>query len=165
HVLVDLKLAFQLDHRAGRGVDVQEHIMALAVFLDAIGKSAQAPIFLLLDLAAFAFDDGFEVGRQRVHLLRADVLARDQEMLVKSHVPSFASPAERRKGGHPVWRFGSPARATIALSLSECRTTAAVFKGAHIGERRGRDKPKAPIWQKAGISALNRLSWGPSRRG
>ena len=43
--------------------------MPLAVLLDAIGKPAQAPIFLLLDLAAFAFDDGFEVGRQRVHLL------------------------------------------------------------------------------------------------
>ena len=31
---------------------------------------------------AFAFDDGLEVGRQRVHLLRADILARDQEMLI-----------------------------------------------------------------------------------
>ena len=43
--------------------------MALAVLLDAIGKSAQAPIFLLLDLAAFAFDDGLEMGGECVHLL------------------------------------------------------------------------------------------------
>src|ERR1700743_3971031 len=63
--------------------------MPLAVLLDAIGKSAQAPIFLLLDLAAFAFDDGFEMGGKCVHRLRADVLARDQEMLVKSHVRSL----------------------------------------------------------------------------
>ncbi len=43
--------------------------MPLAVLLDAIGEAAQSPIFLLLDLAAFAFDDGFEMGRERVHLL------------------------------------------------------------------------------------------------
>ena len=61
--------------------------MALAVLLDAVGEAAKAPIFLLLDLAAFAFDDGFEVGGERVDRLRADILARDQEMLVKSHVP------------------------------------------------------------------------------
>ena len=65
--------------------------MPLAVLLDAIGEAAQAPIFLLLDLAVLSFDDGLEVGRQRVHLLRADVLARDQEMLVQSHVRSFSS--------------------------------------------------------------------------
>src|SRR5277367_2778435 len=63
--------------------------MALAVFLDAIGEGTQAPIFLLLDLAVLAFDDGLEVGRECVHLLRADVLARDQEMLIESHVRPF----------------------------------------------------------------------------
>ncbi len=59
--------------------------MALAVFFDAEGKRAQAPIFLLLDLAAFGFDDGLQVGRQRVHRLRADVLARNQHVLIESH--------------------------------------------------------------------------------
>ena len=82
HVFVDLELALELDHGVGRRVDVQQHVMALAVLLDAVGEAAQAPIFLLLDLAAFGFDDGFQVGRERVHRLRADVLARDQHVLV-----------------------------------------------------------------------------------
>ena len=68
--------------------------MALAVLLDAIGETTQAPIFLIIDLAAFALDDGLEVGCKRVHLLRADILARDQEMLVKSHVRSLFFGAE-----------------------------------------------------------------------
>ncbi len=92
--------------------------MPLAVLLDAIGKTAQAPIFLLLDLAAFAFDDGLEVGRQRVHLLRADILARDQEMLVKSHVRSLSSAAERR-GADTRRRFGSPDPRTMRIPPSK----------------------------------------------
>src|SRR5258708_11004737 len=58
----------------GRCIDVQEHIMALAVLLDAVRQAAQAPIFLLLDPAAFAFDDGLEMGGQCVHLDRKSVV-------------------------------------------------------------------------------------------
>ena len=84
--------------------------MPLAILLDAIGKSAQAPIFLLFDFAALAFDDGLEVGRKCIDLLRADILARDQEMLVKSHVRSFSSPAEQFRVGHPsLLRLTRPA--------------------------------------------------------
>src|SRR3954466_16097280 len=73
--------------------------MALAVFLDAIGQATQAPIFLLLDLAAFAFDNGLEVGGQSVHLLRADILARDQKMLVESHLSPFPLVRNESAGG------------------------------------------------------------------
>ena len=87
--------------------------MALAVLLDAIRQTAQAPIFLLLDLAAFAFDDGLEVGRQCVHLLRADILARDQKMLVKSHL-AFPFLWPRNEGGRdPDFRFGSSGTRTM----------------------------------------------------
>ncbi|HEY1638033.1 MAG TPA: hypothetical protein VGF62_05880, partial [Rhizomicrobium sp.] len=48
--------------------------------------------------------DGLEVGRECVHLLRANILARDQEMLVKSHERPFPGPAEPVGGEalHPV---------------------------------------------------------------
>ncbi len=91
--------------------------MPLAVLLDAIGKSAQAPIFLLLDLAAFAFDDGLEVGGQCVHLLRADILARDQEMLVKSHLLPFPFGRGTKAGRVPSFALARPGRATIAQTL------------------------------------------------
>src|SRR6202000_930385 len=55
----------------------------------AVRHAPKAAVFLLLDLAAFAFDDGLEVGGQCVHLLRADILARDQEMLIESHLVPF----------------------------------------------------------------------------
>ena len=101
--------------------------MPLAVLLDAIGQSAQAPIFLLLDLAAFAFDDGLEMGGQCVHLLRADILARDQEMLVKSHVRSFSSACGTARGGPPFAALARRTRATIRATRKSGRpTTAAV---------------------------------------
>ena len=65
----------------------------------AIGERAQAPIFLLLDLAALGFDDGLQMGRKRVDRLRADILARDQHVLVKSHERSFLMSAARSERG------------------------------------------------------------------
>ena len=81
--------------------------MPLAVFLDPVGERAQAPIFLLLDLAAFGFDDGLQMGRERVHRLRADVLARDQHVLVESHERSFLWGAALRQGKGPLAHVGS----------------------------------------------------------
>jgi hypothetical protein len=60
--------------------------VAFPVLLDPVGQAPEAPIFVLLDLAALAIQEGLEVGPHRVHQLPADVLARDQEMLVKSHI-------------------------------------------------------------------------------
>src|ERR1700722_12713009 len=88
--------------------------MPLAVLVDAISKSAQAPIFLLLDLAAFAFDDGLEMGGQCVDLLRADVLAGDQEMLVKSHLLPFPFGPRNEAGRDPVFALARPGRAQCA---------------------------------------------------
>src|SRR5690606_20875179 len=85
---------------------------------DAIGKSAQAPIFLLLDLAAFAFDDGLEMGGQCVHLLRADILARDQKMLVKSHLASLSF-GRGTKGRGSAPRLGSSGRRTMRTPSDE----------------------------------------------
>jgi hypothetical protein len=55
-----------MDRRAG-ALMLSRDVVPLAVLLDAVGKVAQAPIFLLLDLAALAFDDGLEMGGERVH--------------------------------------------------------------------------------------------------
>ena len=94
--------------------------MPLAILLDTIGKPAQAPVFLLLDFTAFAFDDGLQVRRQRVHLLRADVLARDQEMLVKSHMSVPFSGCGARAGGEPSRVMDRWGRRTIRHGLKIC---------------------------------------------
>ncbi len=87
--------------------------MPLAVLLDAVGEAAKAPIFLLFDIAAIALDDGLEMGGEGVDRLRADVLARDQEMLVESHIHSLVWAAVRRGRVKPLIRIGSPGRRTI----------------------------------------------------
>src|SRR2546421_1638752 len=56
-ILIDLQLPLEFLHGLRRRIDVEKNVMAFAVLLDAVGERTQAPIFLLLDLAAFAFDN------------------------------------------------------------------------------------------------------------
>jgi len=58
--------------------------------------------------------------------LRADILARDQEMLIKSHVRSLSSAAERQGADRPRYRFGSTNPRDITLPKKGCPATAAV---------------------------------------
>src|SRR4051794_34150890 len=52
HVLIDVGLTLELSDRRSGGVEVEHHIMRLAVLGDAIGQAAQAPGLGLDDLAA-----------------------------------------------------------------------------------------------------------------
>ena len=85
-VFVDAGLALQLGHRRRRGIDVEHDIMRLAVLGDAVGEAAQAPGFGLDHLAAVVGDDLGGVFRERIDLGLGQVLAREENMLVKRHV-------------------------------------------------------------------------------
>src|SRR5208282_1518819 len=96
-VLVDAHVALHLLDRRGGRVEVEEHVMPFAVLLDAEGEVAQAPIFLLGDLAALLLDDLDEAVRQAVHLGRRNILARDEHALVVGQIltPSGCYAARR----------------------------------------------------------------------
>ena len=68
--------------RRRRRVDVQQREVRLAVLADAEGERLHAPIFGLGDLAAHLLDDAVELRGQFLDLLRADVLAREIDVLV-----------------------------------------------------------------------------------
>src|ERR1700733_7297831 len=88
-VLIEAEQALDLDHRLGRGGNVQEREMSLAVLLDAEGKRLQTPRLDLGDGAAQRGDLGLDLFRQRLDLLLRDVLAHQEDMLIKSHVGPF----------------------------------------------------------------------------
>ena len=72
---------------AGGGrVEVEHHVMRLAVLGDAIGEAAKAPGLGLGDLPAIVFDDLGGVFRERIDLGLGEVLAREENMLVERHV-------------------------------------------------------------------------------
>ena len=87
HVFVDAGLALQLGHRRRGRVDVEHDVMRLAVLGDAVGEAAQAPGFSLDHLAAVVGDNLGGVFRERIDLGLCQVLAREENMLVKRHVP------------------------------------------------------------------------------
>ena len=85
HVFVDAELALHFLDDAGRGVDRQEGVVTLAVFLDAIGEVAKAPVLDLGDVAAAFLDEDFQLIVEGFSLLRRDVLPRDHDVLVERH--------------------------------------------------------------------------------
>ena len=84
-VLIDAHRPFEFGDRRCRAVDVEQHEVALAVLLHAVGEVAQAPIFTLLDLATLLGDQLGEGIGQRIDLGAGDVLARDKHVFVKRH--------------------------------------------------------------------------------
>src|SRR5262249_33663585 len=66
----------------------------LAVLLDAESEALEPPIFGLADGPALTFDDCPEFLHQPFDLLRGDVLARQEHMLIKRHgLPFLRAPA------------------------------------------------------------------------
>ena len=85
HVLAQPLLPLDLIE-GGRGrLDVEQSEMRFAVFAQTVGEGFYAPLFGLGDLASHLLDDGFELGGQLFDLLRARVLARDEDVFVERH--------------------------------------------------------------------------------
>ena len=79
---VQALLPLDLVECGGRRIDVQQREMRLAILAQAIGERLHAPLFDLGDLAAHLFDDALELGGQFFDLLRAGVLARQEDVFV-----------------------------------------------------------------------------------
>src|SRR4051812_1779113 len=110
-VFIDAHLALHLGDGRGRGVDVEQAVVGLAVLLDAVAEGLEAPIFVLGHLAAALGQDFGERVGQFLDLLGRNVLAGEIDMLVEGHeAPSFwfntaslaRSPSEARKGDKAV---------------------------------------------------------------
>ena len=71
-----------LGHRRRRCVDIHERVVGLAIFLDLEGETLEAPVFDLADPAATFLDDLAVLFGQRFGLRLADVLARQEHVLV-----------------------------------------------------------------------------------
>ena len=82
HILTDAHHALHLGHSRRRGIEIEQGVMRLAVFLDPEGEGLDAPIFILGDSAAIAFDDALELLDKRFHLLGAHILARQEDMFI-----------------------------------------------------------------------------------
>ena len=81
-VFVDVGLALELGD-GGRGrVDIEHHVMRLAVLGDAVSEAAQAPGFGLDHRAAIVGEDLGGVFRERIDLGLGEVLTREENMLV-----------------------------------------------------------------------------------
>src|SRR5262245_64986333 len=63
--------------------------MRLAVLTQTVGEGLNAPLLGLGDLAPHLFDDGLELGGQFFDLLRAGVLAREEDVFVEWHPMPF----------------------------------------------------------------------------
>ena len=85
HILIDAHRALEFGDRRRRRVDIEQHVMALAVLVHAVGEVAQAPVFALLDLAALLGDQLGKAVGERVDLGAGNVLARDEHIFVKRH--------------------------------------------------------------------------------
>src|SRR5690606_8025083 len=68
---------------------VQQRVMRLAVLADAVGETLEAPIFILGDLAAALGEDFGQRSGEVFDLLLGNVLARQEDMLVKGHECAF----------------------------------------------------------------------------
>src|SRR5690606_3181596 len=84
-VLVDAHLALHLGHGRGRGVDVDQREMRLAVLLDTVGERLDAPVLGLADGAAVRLDDALELFDEGLDLLCGNILACQEDVLVESH--------------------------------------------------------------------------------
>src|SRR5206468_5613214 len=79
HIFIEPLLPLDLVDHGRRGVEVHEGVVRLAVLAQPIGQRLDAPLFELGDLAAHLLDDALEVGGQLLDLLRARVLAREED--------------------------------------------------------------------------------------
>src|SRR5262252_3095430 len=89
HVLAEPLLPLDLVEGGRRRVDIEQGKMCLAVLTQTVGEGLHAPLLGLGDLAPHLLDDGLELGGQFFDLLRAGVLAREEDVFVERHRMPF----------------------------------------------------------------------------
>ena len=89
YILAEPFLPLDLVESRRRPVYIEKSEMRLAVLSQPIGKGLQAPLLRLSDLASYLLDHSFELRRELFDLLRAGVLARQEDVFVERHVDVF----------------------------------------------------------------------------
>src|SRR6516162_5744304 len=89
HILAEPLLSLDLVEGGRRRVDIEQGEMRLAVLAQTVGEGLHAPLLGLGELAAHLLDDGLELGGQFFNLLRAGVLAREEDVFVERHPMPF----------------------------------------------------------------------------
>jgi hypothetical protein len=120
-IVMDLEAPLELVNSRARRLDIQEAIMAFAVFPHPIGEVFQAPIFGLVNLASALREDGFHLLEKGLGLLARNVGSRNDDVLVERQVlppycfhwhgqaaPRFAGAMVRKERDRlPGPRFGT----------------------------------------------------------
>src|SRR5262249_20048239 len=89
HIFIEPLLPLDLVDHGRRRVEVHEGVVRLAVLAQPVGERLDAPLLELGDLAAHLLDDALEMGGQLLDLLRARVLAREEDVLIEGHGMPF----------------------------------------------------------------------------
>ena len=89
HVLAEPFLALDLVESRRRCVDVEQCEMRLAVLPQTIGEGLHAPLLGLDDLASHLLENAGELGGKLFDLLRAGILARQEDVFIEGHRYAF----------------------------------------------------------------------------
>ena len=89
HVLAEPFLALDLVESSGGCVDVEKGEMRLAGLAQTVGEGLHAPLLGLDDLASHLLENARELGGQVFDLLRARILARQEDVFVEGHRYAF----------------------------------------------------------------------------
>ena len=113
-IFVNARLALELCNDGTRAFDVEHHEVCLAVTVDLVGEVLETPGLGLGNLAIVCFDDFGRRGGELVDLSLAQILSRQENMLVESHALVLStggrSLADPRDCGAPPAFFLSPDR-------------------------------------------------------
>ena len=108
HVFVEPHLPFHLMDGGGRRIDVEQHVVALPVFLDPVGEVSETPVLALLDFSLAFFEDRREPVHEGIDGRGRDVLPRDEHgFVICQFVTPFGCSVARRCGRHGS-RAGQP---------------------------------------------------------
>ncbi len=98
HFFVEPLLPLDLVDHGRRRIEIHEREVRLAVLAQPIGEGLDAPLLELGDLAAHLLDDALEMVGQFFDLLRADVLARHEDVFIEGHGMPFPGSNGTRPG-------------------------------------------------------------------
>src|SRR5215472_755001 len=85
HVFIDPHRPLELRNCGSGGLDIQEHVVALAVLPHAVGQVTQSPILPLPDFAAMVGDELREGIGEGIDLRARDILTRNKHVFVQRH--------------------------------------------------------------------------------
>src|SRR5580658_6729090 len=96
HHVSNAQAALHFLHRAGLGCELQQNVLRLVEFFDAIGEPPHAPLIGLVQSAAFAGDSTLQLLDDRVNLFVGCIRPYNEQLFVDPHSSSSRVPRARR---------------------------------------------------------------------